>query len=156
MVPLKREAEQAGQYANILLERYDHVFDIAFDISPDCLMLPVPKLVFQPFIENAVKYGLSLLEERRGLLNIQVNRKNQMLRISIADNGLGMANERLEEIEEILRSGELPSRHIGISNVVRRLRLIFGEQVGFSLTSAPGEGTKIEILLPLMLDPEEE
>ena len=67
-----------------------------------------------------------------------------------------MENNRLEEIREILRSGELPSQHIGISNVVRRLRLIFGEQVGFEMLSAPDDGTTIEILLPLMLDPDEE
>ena len=114
------------------------------DAVGECL---VPKLIFQPLVENSIKYGLD--EKQSVNIEISVKRKNEDIVITISDNGPGIETEKLRQImDEIYENTKCT--HIGVYSVHRRLVLMYGKPYGISITSTRNEGTKIELLLPFI------
>ncbi|CAI6083741.1 sensor histidine kinase [Cohnella sp. JJ-181] len=110
--------------------------------------IPVPRMILQPIVENALGHGL----EPRGrggvlLISAAVNADGR-LEIGVEDNGVGIEPSRLAQLTELLSSGKAePGGHIGVSNVNNRLRLKYGEPCGIRLHSEPGRGTQVVLTL---------
>lgn len=116
------------------------------EIAERYMILP---LVIQPFVENAYVHAMEDMEEG-GRIDITVQ-TGSILRLLIEDNGHGMTAEELERIQEAMNDFEnLDRTHIGIVNVNQRIKLRFGEQYGVTIESIAGEGTSVEILMPLI------
>jgi two-component system LytT family sensor kinase len=98
----------------------------------------VPSMILQPLIENSIKHGLAPKVDG-GSIWLRTWFEGGRLHISIADNGVGIAPERLATIYE---------DGIGVSNVNERLRVLFGTSYTMSIESSPGAGTKTSIVLP--------
>lgn len=146
-VPLREELENLQQY--ITLHKLSTSNRICFEIHvPDHLLdRPVPILLLQPLVENAVIHGLQ--RTAHGTVTTTVTDADGDLYIEVRDNGCGFSHERLAAIQEILSSEDLTaSESLGLKNVDSRLKLLYGSECGIQILSEPGQGCCILIHLP--------
>lgn len=155
MVPLERELMIIKNYIYIHQIRFGKRLQVEYDIGTDCLSCLVPKMILQPIVENAIKYGIEPLE-RSGLLVLRGYRDEEKLYLCVTDNGTGISLEKLKEIHTTI---ERPSAigglnddsvsGIGLANVHNRIRMIFGETYGIKMTSELKVGTTVSYIIPI-------
>lgn len=126
-----------SNYLHIMSKRYDNLFCTRMDIDENLEDALVPKLILQPLVENAILHGFRQTK-KDGLLILISGQEDKILFI-IKDNGCGMTCTQPDQ----------GSGHVGLSNVHRRLSLLYGENYTFEISSAPGEGTCVRIRIPL-------
>ncbi|WP_422657779.1 sensor histidine kinase [Paenibacillus sp. EC2-1] len=150
-IPVRQELQTLEHYIYINHVRYGEKIRVNFFVEPESLSYHLPKLILQPFIENAFFHGFNLKEEGRILIMIAV--EGDHLVCEIVDNGDGMdLDPTLPEQEQF----PAPTRHrqlfsgIGIRNVDDRIKLMYGDHCGIHITSKRSEGTKIKVTLPLI------
>lgn len=108
----------------------------------------IPKMLFLPFVENASIHGIEKTEWG-GRIDISITCDEAGLHFSIRDNGVGMRPEQVARIYSYLELEEELGDHIGVQNVIYRLKMIYGERFRFCLDSKPGQGTNIGITIPM-------
>ena len=110
--------------------------------------LRIPKLVLQPMIENAVKYGFGKQ------LNLTVELKAYIhegkLMMICRDDGVGIPQETLSELNAMLEQKENTSRHSGLYNIHRRITILYGRPYGVEIRSTEGHGTTLVVTLPVV------
>lgn len=146
MVSLKNELKGIENYLEIQMVRFPGKFTWMFDVEEGIEEIFLPSLLILNFVENAVKYALDM--EREIEIIVIARKKEDMVSISVCDTGNGMEPEVLDCLNraEILTDGR--GKHIGIWNCRRRMELIYGKEAQIHITSSPGEGTQIYLLLP--------
>lgn len=110
-----------------------------------CMVLP---LILQPVVENAILHGL---EERElgGMVTIDIGHCDTGIRIAVSDNGCGMEPEALQCLrQDIEQKNPQKKESIGLYNINQRVRLCYGEAYGMAITSQPGTGTTVSLILP--------
>ncbi|MBT2655219.1 sensor histidine kinase [Bacillus sp. ISL-18] len=144
-ITVKQEVDNLRNYVFINQKRYGDRIKVNYFVSPDCLDLQIPKLLLQPFMENAFFHGFNHKPE--GYIHVLVWQEGDRLICEIVDNGDGM---------EISEESHLPSTKrkqafsgIGVRNVHERIQLIYGESYGVTITSELGKGTKVRVSLPM-------
>ncbi|WP_366348523.1 sensor histidine kinase [Paenibacillus amylolyticus] len=157
-IPLHSEIEHMTSYMQIQQTRYRDRLQYTLNIPEELRDLFVLKLLLQPLIENAIYHGI---KGRRGPGHIRVEARleHNRLLLTVQDNGAGMSNERLAEMQQLLEaplasleasSPGMTGKSYGMLNVQARLRLSFGDEYGIVLESQEGEGTNVTIIHPLM------
>lgn len=148
LVTLRSELEFIKAYNKIQKIRYPNTFYIVYDIDEEIMDERIPPLIIQNFVENSTKYALMADKEIEIL--VIVRKEEDMLRISVCDNGRGMELELLEKIEcgEPIKDGR--GEHIGIMNCKQRLKTIYGEKAQIRISSEKGVGTQVWIEMPSM------
>lgn len=161
LVTLEDELTNVNNYYIIQRYRFGERLSMKVEYDtenePEILSYRMPKLILQPIVENAIYHGI----ERKigaGLLRIKIEVTASRLIITVSDNGIGMPEERLREINDRLSGMTLDyirpesEVHGGIAvvNVNNRIRLLFGEEYGICIYSTENIGTDVEITLPLM------
>ena len=146
LVTLLNEVENIKSYLTIQKMRYEDKLSWRVDVPPGLLGLMTPKLILQPIVENAVYHGVKM-SQAGGEIAISARTEGERLTITIADSGVGMTAEQLEQLFVPRPDTD---RGIGVINVNNRIRLCFGEEYGLHYFSAPGEGTRVEIWLPVI------
>ena len=142
--PLSDEIGWVSNYLFLMAKRYNGLFRTVFDIAEDLMDCRIPKFILQPLAENSILHGFSDIQ-KEGILTLAISKSENSLCIEVRDNGIGMDEEQLKKyIQAICVDG-----HVGISNVHRRLSLIYGENYKIHVVSAPGEGTSIKIWIPI-------
>ena len=106
----------------------------------------VPRLILQPILENAIKYG----ESDDGTIHVVVTARHEdeRLVLDVCDDGCGMEAEELNRLRAMLASEEDPATHTGLYNVHRRLQLLFGSMFGVSMRRREHGGTCVTMMLP--------
>ena len=139
---LEEEIRNLHSYALILRLRYGDSFRLEIAASPEALACHLPKLLLQPFVENAIIHGGR--DEAGTLVTIELEAKveGDSLVITIRDDGRGFDPERTPAGSRDRFSG------IGINNVQERIRLWYGEPWGMTIASRPGAGTTAILRLP--------
>lgn len=151
---IREIADHIHDYASIIGYRFMNKYTISIEIEEDVMEQCMPKMIIQPLVENAVFHGLEPKEES-GTVGVFVGKEKERLAIRVWDSGCGMDEKELEtlknKLKEFDRTSLLPmQKHgIGMVNIYRRLRLFYADQLEFNVTSKKGEGTRIEILVPL-------
>lgn len=152
---LGKELEHVKIYLSIQKlrfgEKFDNAFQLSEDIDPDqTYILP---LLLQPIVENAIIHGLEE-KESGGLIKIAIYKKEEgekkNICIEVSDNGCGMTAQTLYELTsdiEVKDSGRTKS--IGLYNINQRLKLSYGQEYGIKISSQTGEGTTVQIVIPL-------
>lgn len=149
IVTVKDEIDHVKNYLMIQHMRFKNKFDYEFDIAEDVLELPSLKLMLQPLVENAIYHGMEFMDGD-GMIMVKAWREEDELYLSVADNGLGMTEDKVETIlTGKSASGNGRGSGIGVKNVNERIKLYFGEAYGLSIDSEPDEGTKVTIHLPV-------
>ncbi|MNR12886.1 Sensor histidine kinase YpdA [compost metagenome] len=141
-----QELVNLKHYVFINQIRYGQGIKVDYFVSPDCMPAHVPKLMLQPFIENAFFHAFN--NKGAGYIYVIVTKEKETLLCEVVDNGDGMElSNNLDEIPNPT-STKQSFTGIGIRNVHDRLRLLYGEEYGVTITSSLGQGTKISIKLP--------
>lgn len=143
---VREDLDNLQSYFNILQIRFNKRFSYEIDIEERIMQCLIPKLLIQPLIENAVKYGFIGQETLHVI--IRGYEKQGKLIVICQDDGAGMEAELLEEIREQLKQDRNSSTHMGLYNIHRRIRLLYKEDYGMRIESAPGEGTTIVLTMP--------
>lgn len=148
IVTVKDEIDHVKNYLMIQHMRFKNKFDYEFDIAEDVLELPSLKLMLQPLVENAIYHGMEFMDGD-GMITVKAWREEDELYLSVADNGLGMTEDKVETIlTGKSTSGNGRGSGIGVKNVNERIKLYFGEAYGLTIDSEPDEGTTVIIHLP--------
>lgn len=148
IVTVKDEIDHVKNYLMIQHMRFKNKFDYEFDIAEDVLELPSLKLMLQPLVENAIYHGMEFMDGD-GMIMVKAWREEDELYLSVADNGLGMTEDKVETIlTGKSASGNGRGSGIGVKNVNERIKLYFGEAYGLTIDSEPDEGTTVIIHLP--------
>ncbi len=148
-VSLEEEIQNTQSYIEIQKVRYKDKFGVTWQYNDSIVKQKVLKLLFQPFIENAIYHGIKE-KEGSSYIKIKINLINSHLKIAIIDNGMGIEQKALEKIKvRLLEDGE-HSEHIGLFNTNKRLQLMYGDQYGIKIRSKLGLGTVVYIDIPSM------
>ena len=134
---VREELEHVEKYMAIQRLRYKDRFELIVDVDEELMDLHIIKLILQPFVENSVYHGLEP-KMGGGYIEVQGERLENLIYFRILDNGVGM-----DDPDSIL-SG------YGVSNVVDRIHLLYGEEYGITVTSVKGQKTCVEICIPVM------
>lgn len=106
----------------------------------------IPRLSIQPLVENSVKYSLCKMEN--GMLVIRIKISGAKLTVCVEDNGPGFAPEEREALEmEFKHEFYMHDRHVGLTNLNQRLKLIYGADAGLAIKKHDGL-TGIEFSVP--------
>jgi len=147
---LEEEVHFVEQYLQIMMHRYAQRLQYQIQIQEECRGLVVPRMILQPLVENSLKYGFGDLRET---ITVEVGARVQeeKLLLWVKDDGVGIRPELLQKLLENLRQSKNESGHIGIYNVNRRIRLMYGRGYGASIESGEG-GTTVVLTLPMEPD----
>ncbi|MEK3768631.1 histidine kinase [Paenibacillus sp. FSL R5-0887] len=154
-VTLGEELKIAESCVRIYQGRFPDKFTYKLLCPQEWLHIPVPKMILQPIVENALGHGLEA--QGQGILLISVEKNEAgLLEIVVEDNGVGIDTTRLEQLTELLAGKNIESGdHIGLLNVNNRLNLKYGDPCGVLLYSKEGSGTKTVLRLPgSLIDPQ--
>ncbi len=141
-VHLSEETDWMNNYFYIMSVRFEDKFAIGYEIDPRLYEYKVPRLLFQPFVENAILHGFDQIEAG-GYIRIRGWIESDTRYYEIADNGRGMSEDTVKAI--LFRE----SSSVGIKNTIARIQLLYGGQYGISINSRPNSGTSVVITLPL-------
>jgi len=148
-VTLAEEVTHAQKYAQIQSFRFKGRIAVRFGELPAAYhSIKVPRLIMQPILENAYKYGLEP-KKSQGLLQVEFRQERESLMIVIEDNGEALSDERLAEMAFSLRHVHLDTETTGMINVSRRLQLLLGEEAGLEVGRSEWGGMKVVIKLPV-------
>ncbi len=148
---LAEEIKLVDNYVYVLNVRFSGDIHFSKDVDESVLNTRVPSMILQPLIENAVNYGIRGLDDREGLIELSVYRKEDKICISVWDNGAGMEEERIQEVLTGKAGDHLKesnSNGVGVKNVMERLKLFFKDQASLTIFSE-GKNTGTEILITI-------
>lgn len=145
MITLEEELEIIQKYIVILEMRYEQKYVLTIEAQPGTDKVKVPRMLLQPLVENAVFHGFVPLN-RGGEITVKVSERQNELHILLQDNGLGMTDEKLAQLNA--KDGKT-GIGIGLQHVHDSLRLYFGAGSGMSVTSDSEDGTQIHIVFRL-------
>lgn len=151
-VTIREEMELVDNYIYILNVRF--CGDIHYEKKVDKLLLNVemPSMILQPIVENCVNHGIREMDGE-GRIWLSVYRVDDVVCISIKDNGIGMSRETIDEIMSgTYRDKELAagSNGIGMDNVIARLKL-FSESDNVMSIISEGENQGTEVIIYLQM-----
>ncbi len=139
-IPLSREMELVKAYLSIEKLRFAEKLNWEIDVA-DCVPISVPLFLVQPLVENAVRHGVTK-KEKGGWINIKGYGDGGSYKIVVEDTGAGI---REEDLARIISGETAPGRGIGLLNVRRRLKRLYGTDI--EIESVFGSGTKVTITL---------
>ncbi|MGQ0626202.1 MAG: sensor histidine kinase [Sporichthyaceae bacterium] len=140
---LADELQAINGYLKLERARFGERLHVTLRVAPEVLQVSMPFLCLQPLIENAVRHGLET-KDGIGHVTIEAEDAGADCRISVEDDGVGMAPERVRAA----LSGEPGTDSVGLGNVDERLRTLFGDGYGLVVATAPGAGTKVSLRVP--------
>ncbi|CAM4192490.1 sensor histidine kinase [Paenibacillus alkaliterrae] len=149
-IALKDELEIVRCYLEIQKFRYGNDrLTFRLHIDEAGREIEVPPLIIQPLIENAVVHGLENRAEG-GYVSLTTIVSGSMLKVEVADNGIGISDEKIREISDSLHDMEEEEEYrIGLRNVHQRLVMIYGDGCGLTIHSETGIGTRITFEIPI-------
>jgi two-component system, LytTR family, sensor kinase len=133
LVPLARELEWLRGYASMMTERFRGQLSFELNVEPGLEAVEVPRLLLQPLVENALRHGLP---GGRGHVWVDVARHGAALHYAVSDDGEGIKDTAIQP-------------GTGLSNVARRLELLFPDAHTFALAPRTPKGTVVTLSFPV-------
>ena len=153
LISLATEIQIISDYIDLqnMARHKSLVLDV--DIDEKILSYKILRITILPIVENAVIHGLSGYRDN-GVIKVFCKTDEDILKIIVLDNGVGIEEEKLEQLNCLLnfKSRLKENKHFGLYNVNWRIKNHFGIEYGISIESEVSEYTKIVILLPLCID----
>lgn len=158
IVTVEAELQLLQRYLEIQKLRFMRQLEYHFDVEPEILQEKIPKLILQPFVENAVIHGMEKQEEACEI-TISGHLEDRFLKFQVRDTGVGVTEEQLKKIWEPETNKAYSSQRIGryaIYNVKERLRLKYGDAFQLKIESKVGKGTQVTLVIPVGKEEEDE
>lgn len=150
-VTLGEEIKSCREYFEIQNFHNPGQISLLWDYEEELLGCKVIRLLFQPFIENSIRYSISGPEDRC-LIRIKILDRGDYLRFHILDNGPGMDRGTLLKLRSSLDTEDSQKIHIGVKNTHKRLTLSYPGNSGLQIISFAGQGTCISFSIPKTKD----
>lgn len=149
LISLSSELENMNDYLYIQKILWGEQLHTSTEVEDGLNDWPVPVLILQPLVENAIKHGLD--DSPEGSIHVSIRKVNEKLAITVSDDGRGIPPATLKMLQEwlLIKENVNPTQeHVGILNIVNRMRLIYGEEASLTIDSKLNRGTTIDITLP--------
>ena len=144
--PLSVELELVQGYLEVLEVQYPDCFEAVFEIDERLQQIPVPNLILHNLLENIANYTISvgnfITISIRGYIH------EHALYLEVEDDGYGIEESVLRDIQAGCPVDKTDGRHIGLYNARQRLKLFCSEDVRMEVQSELGEGTRVRIIFP--------
>ncbi len=157
IITVDLEEELINTYLHIQKMRFGKRLNYSMTIEDEIKEALIPKLILQPFVENAIVHGIENVGTNATLIisgkKVEKNEKTY-IEFDIADTGKGMTQEQLEDIWKTNEARRYASQRIGhyaIRNVKERLELKYHEDFSLTIDSELGKGTIVHIVIPFEL-----
>lgn len=153
-VTIEDELDNLKRYILIQTLRFPEKFLIRYDIEDHILSNSCVKLLLQPIVENCFKHAFRFrsVDKKKYLVTITIRRKNNIILISVTDNGCGMEENRLQKLNQYLSDSEqhTPSADLGLGlwNVSKRIAAYYGSQYGICISSRESFYTTVSLTIP--------
>jgi signal transduction histidine kinase len=141
-VPLTDEVDFLRKYLEIEQRRFGDRLQVHIDVDAIVLDAPVPNLILQPLVENALRHGIAP-KVAGGRVDVAARPEGGNLVLTVRDNGVGLSPDKLNA----LHSG------VGLSNTRSRLENLYGDRHRFEFQTPSGGGLVVTIVIPLGQDP---
>lgn len=151
VITLGQELDYCKQYMELFECRYQGCFSSQVSCPVELLSIPVIKFVLQPVVENYFVHGIER-DRKDNLVKIWAEAEGDVLYLYIQDNGRGMSQEKIERKNRELRENsqeERKDKSIGIANVNRRIKAVYGDQYGLLLQAAAPKGLLVIITIKI-------
>ena len=145
MISLQDELGHVDAYLELEKARFEERLQVVQDV-PAGLACMVPSFTLQPLVENAVKHGAMKCQDGPGRVHIAARSQGEEVRITVSDNGSGIP----EDIIEKLHSKTLGGQSVGMANVDKRMRSIYGDEYGLQVETGPS-GSSVILRIPQTL-----
>ncbi|SDM83006.1 two-component system, sensor histidine kinase YesM [Paenibacillus sp. yr247] len=146
MITIVEELDIIRKYLVILELRYEKRFVLEVQLDPGAESIVIPRMLLQPLVENAIFHGI-VPKQTDGLITISVRVRDETAELIISDDGLGIPEERIEELNDLKTAIEKDTIGIGLRHVYDTLSLQYTGRAEFTIESTLQKGTTIRILL---------
>lgn len=143
-IPLREELHLEKNFLDIMDNRTERKTNLQIDIDETYLDYYVPRMIIQPVLGNSVFHGFSEKEDEC-IIRISAEMDHEDFLIHISDNGSGISEERLTVIISENYSSEGAHHGIGLKNIRKRLKIIFGDNADVLIRSEQGKGTEVTL-----------
>lgn len=142
-VSVEQEMESIRKYLYISELSHEKKYPLETEIGEALKQFQIPPQILHTFVENCIVHGLSG-NRKDCVIRIRMTQSEGYITTEIFDNGYGISPETLQK----LNSGTLEPRHIGVSNAVKRLKLVYGEESTVHFDSEKNAYTKVTVRFP--------
>lgn len=146
-ISLGEELECIRNYLLLQNMRFGHIVDFKCQIEEKDFDREILKMSLQPLVENAIYHGIKKQKKIKGLLYISLAHKENVIVISVSDNGKGMTDREIESINQAIEKSDEKFGY-GVRNVNRRLQLCYGKEYGLHYQKNGLGGITVEVRLP--------
>lgn len=143
-ITLEQELQIIKDYTSLLSLRYEELFTVTYDVDETLYQHEIIKLLLQPLVENSVYHGIKPLGEP-GIIIISVKRQNELICLTVSDNGVGMDENLLQSLRS---SSPSPRDSFGLAGTIERVHISYPEKGAVELHSQKGKGTSVTIKIP--------
>lgn len=152
--PVRQEFAHIRNYTQIQSIRFPDKFSLDVVVDPQFQDKFMLKLLLQPLLENSMIHGIQK-KAGKGTIAVYLERKLEGMQFSVLDDGVGMTDERLNELAEMLQqegdnASYAPGASYGLRNVNERLRLHYGPSACLHIESKANKGTKVSFTIPAL------
>ncbi|MCR5055260.1 MAG: histidine kinase [Lachnospiraceae bacterium] len=148
-ITVGEEIENIENYLTLQKFRYADKFESEIICEEKDVKALIPCVMMEPIVENAIFHGIAPNDEK-GHLTVKIEREEDLLSITVEDDGIGMDEETIEKLLSDTTSERGAIHKIGIANVRKRIKQIYGEEFDIIIESAPGAGSRVLIKVPYM------
>lgn len=156
-ITIENEIYHVESYLYIMKARFGDKISVTMDLAGETIDVKIPALTLQTIVENAIRHG-KISKTTGGNIHICSYLSGDIMCIEVRDNGVGMDEEKAAQlnaafnIENDIYFREKNGQHIGLENVNRRIKLLYGNESGLCIESKPNEGTVVKIRLKMRDD----
>ena len=143
MITIREELQHIGAYIHLEQARFRERLQVDYELNTENSFM-LPALILQPLVENAIKHGL-YPKISGGKITIRIDEKPSYFRITVIDDGMGIAREKLATILD----DSVPKKSIGLSNVNKRLNTLYGSKNRLRISSRINKGTLVSMRIPI-------
>lgn len=145
-ITVEKEIEMTKSYLVIMENRFEDLIHVEFKVQESALNGLVPKILLQPFIENAINHAMR--PEGVLVIVIDIRRVEEKLVFQIYDDGIGIEEEKVKELLHGVPDDSGTEHGYGIPNVQRRIKMYMGAEYGVEILSKKDVGTNVKIIMP--------